>query len=234
VRIDELTQLFGVSEVTVRRDLKALGGRRGVERVRGGAFLTQRELSEYPIRNRETVRLNEKRRIGGAAAAQVCDGDTIVIGGGTTTAEMVPHLAECRDLVVITPALNIASALADHSSITVIVTGGILLGPELTLAGHYAEQTMRNLRADKLFIGVGALDLSAGLTSAHPSELGVDRAMMDSARQRFLLADHSKFNRVSTCVFGQLSELQCIITDDQAPPETVAQLRKMGIEVLCA
>lgn len=234
VRIPELTERFGVSEVTIRRDLRALARSFGVERVRGGAFLTRRELGDSPLHVRQVVNLQEKRRIGRAAAQLVEDGDTIIIGGGTTCAELARSLGDRRNLVVITLALNVAYILADFPGITVLVTGGMMVGPELTLAGYIGEQTLRALHADKLFLGANAFDLLLGLTTSHPSEIGISRAMIEAARERILLIDHTKFNRVSTCMIGRTDELNCIITDGQAPDDVVARIRELSIKVVIA
>jgi DeoR/GlpR family transcriptional regulator of sugar metabolism len=233
VRIDELAKRFGVSEVTVRRDLKTLQNNRNIERTRGGALLGNRELSEAPLAEREVVNRAEKQRIGRAAAQYVQDGDTIIIGGGTTTAELARSILDRRNLVVITPTINIATILADAPQITVLITGGVLLGREMTLAGHFGERALAALHADKLFFGVNAVCLKRGLTSAHPSEIGVDLAMLRAADERILLADHTKFGRASTCVIGEVNAVERIITDSETPEQTITLLREMGVEVIC-
>ena len=234
VQVAELAESFGVSEVTIRRDLNKLMRRHGVERVYGGAILTPREIEQPPLGSREVVNREEKRRIGRAAAQFVQDGDTIIVGGGSTTAELARNITDRRDLMVITPALNIAFILADSRQINLLVTGGIVIGPEVTLAGYFGEQTLGALHADKLFLGACAFDPRFGLTSAHPSEMGVNRAMIDAADECILLVDHSKIGRVSTCLIGETSELDCVVTDDRAPDDVVSQLAEMDIRVVRA
>ncbi|MEN6479834.1 MAG: DeoR/GlpR transcriptional regulator, partial [Anaerolineales bacterium] len=118
--------------------------------------------------------------------------------------------------------------------VTVLITGGILVGPEQTLAGHISEQALQGLHAGKLFIGVNALDIEHGLTSAHPSEIGVDMAMLRAADQRSVLADHTKLGRAATCAFGAVTEIHTLITDAQAPSALLDELRELGIEVIVA
>jgi DeoR family transcriptional regulator of aga operon len=222
-----------VSEVTIRRDLNELARQEKIERVYGGAILSQRELVQLPIQQRAAMNSEAKRRIGQAAARMVEDGDTIIIGGGTTTAELARNLAARRDLMVITPALNIAYLFAQHPEITVLVTGGIMIGPEVTLAGHFGERALSELHAGKLFLGASAFDPAVGVTSEHVSETGVNRAMIRAARQRTLLIDHSKFGSILTCLVCEAGELDCLITDSEAPAEAVAHLHELGIKVLC-
>ncbi len=233
VRVSDLATELGVSPMTIRRDLKALETRHGIQRVHGGALLDDRALSERPLSEREVVNAAEKRRIGRAAAELVQDGDTIIIGGGTTTAELARHLVDRQDLLVITPTINIAAILADCPGVTVLITGGVLLGPEMTLAGHFGEQALRALHAERVFFGVNAVDLERGLTSAHPSEIGVDQAMLHAADERILLADHTKFGHASTCVIGAITEVGHILTDDHLPADLAQRLRELGIEVSC-
>jgi len=234
VQVASLAERFGVSEVTIRRDLSALNGQSGLRRIRGGALLTPPDLHEATLQEREVVNRDEKARIGEAAAKFVLDGDTIIISGGTTTAELAKRLVHHNDLLVITPTINIATLLAGAAGVTVLITGGILVGPEQTLAGHISEQALSTLHASKLFMGVNALDIDHGLTSAHPGEIGVDQAMLNAADRCIILADHTKLGRTSTCAFGSVSDVDVLITDQQAPAEFVAELRELGVEVVLA
>jgi len=234
VQVASLAERFSVSEVTIRRDLTALDGHSGLRRIRGGALLTPPNLHEPTLQEREIVNREEKQRIGQAAAELVNDGDTIIIAGGTTTAELAKRLTRRSDLLVITPTINVAAILADAVGVTVLITGGILVGPEQTLAGHISEQALRTLHAAKLFISVNALDIDHGLTSAHPGEIGVDQAMLRAAEKRIMLADHTKLDRASTCAFGEITDMHMLITDQQAPAAFVAELRELGIEVILA
>ncbi len=232
VQVADLARRFNVSEVTIRRDLNQLRKHQGIERVYGGAILTQREREQPPLSNREVVNADAKRWIGRAAAELVEPGDTIIIGGGTTTVELARHLTDIKDLVVITPALNIAVMLAGAPGVTLLVTGGILVGPELTLAGHFGESMIETLNADKLFIGSCAFDPETGVTSAHLSEIGINQAMFRSGKQRILLVDHSKFNRIAPYTFGDTEQLDCVITDIHAPAKPLETLGKLGVQVI--
>lgn len=232
VQVAALAERFGVSEVTIRRDLSALDGQGGLRRIRGGALLTPPNLHEPTLLEREVVNRDAKQRIGQAAAELVEDGDTIIVAGGTTTAELAKRLTRHSDLLVITPTINVAALLSGSMGVTVLITGGILVGPEQTLAGHISEQALRTLHADKLFISVNALDIEHGLTSAHPSEIGVDMAMLRAANRRIVLADHTKLGRAATCTFGAVTEIHTLITDSDAPSRLLDDLRELGIEVI--
>ena len=184
--VAQLSRRFGVSAATVRRDLVQLSRRGLVERAHGGAVPMRVRhadvVPEPPILDRAAVLTDEKRRIGRAAAAHVVDGDTIVIAGGTTTAHMIPPLAERTGLTVVTNNLNVAGLLAPLSRITVIVIGGVLRHSELSLLGALAEDALDNLRVDKLFIGSSAIHVDHGLSADAPAEVQTYPALVAAAR----------------------------------------------------
>lgn len=214
--VAELSDHFKVSSATIRRDLSHLSQRGMIERAHGGVARRVRvatETPEPPLLNRASLQPEEKRRIGKAAAAHVHDAETIIISAGTTTAEMVPHLANRSGLTVITNALNIVLALAPFPNITVIVLGGVLRHSELTVLGSLTEDAMENLRADKLFMGSPAVHVDYGLSAENLAEASNDKTLMKSAREIVVLADHTKFGRVAMVRVSPLKRIRRIITD---------------------
>jgi DeoR/GlpR family transcriptional regulator of sugar metabolism len=234
VTVAELSEHFGVSAATVRRDLTQLSRRGMIERAHGGAARRVRsaaEMPEPPLMNRAALQTDEKRRIGKAAAEHVHDGETLILSGGTTTVEMVPHLATRKNLTVITNALNIVLALAPYPWITVIVLGGVLRHSELTVLGALGEDAMENLRGDKLFLGTSAIHLEYGLSAENFAEARSDQTLMASVREVVVLADHSKFGRVATVRVAPLMRIRRIITGRELPTEDVELLREQGVAV---
>lgn len=229
--VAELSRLFGVSQVTIRRDLDGLDSQGAIERAHGGAILAERAVPEPPVIHRMAEQVEEKKRIGEAAAKLVEDGDTIFIGSGTTTLEMARHLSGKKSLTVITNALNVANCLAERPEITVVITGGLLRHSELSMIGHLTEQALTNLRADKVFIGMRAVGLQDGLTSEHLPEITTDQAIIEFAAQVILLVDHTKFGKVSTALVAPLTSVHKIVTDSGTSPEMIEELRVLGIDV---
>jgi len=232
--VAELSRLFGVSQVTIRRDLDGLDSQGTIERAHGGAILAEQAVPEPPVIHRMAEQLEEKRRIGEAAAKLVEDGDTIFIGSGTTTLEIAHHLSGKKNLTVITNALNVANCLADHPEITVVITGGLLRHSELSMIGHLTEQALTNLRADKVFMGMRAVGLQDGLSSQHLPEITTDQAIIEFASQVILLVDHTKFGKVSTALVAPLTSVHKIVTDSTTSQEMIEELRVLGIDVLVA
>jgi DeoR/GlpR family transcriptional regulator of sugar metabolism len=171
----------------------------------------------------------EKRAIGAAAAQYVLDGETIIISSGTTTAEMIPHLANRQGLTVITNALNITLLLAQYPQITVIVLGGILRHSEMTTLGSLAEQALDNLRADKLFMGTRAVHAEYGISAENLAESHSDQALMKSARDIFVLADHTKFGKIATVRVATLDQVTRLITDGHLPDIELASIAETGV-----
>ena len=230
--VSELSKELSVSEPTIRRDLLRLSGRKLIRRVHGGAVLRNGVGFEPPVVQRRGLFAKEKERIGRAAAALVNDGETVILVGGSTTLEVVPHLAGKRDLTVITDSILIAERAAREADITVILLGGIVCPTELTVEGYLPQLCMRELHANKAIIGARAVNFAQGLMLDKVSEVTRFRECMRIADEVILVADHSKFGQVATAVLGPLTLVDRIVTDSGLPAEIAAGLREVGIEAI--
>lgn len=233
--VAELSECFGVSEATIRRDLLQLDEQGFVERAHGGAAPRSRGrhrgFPELPVLNRASLKVEEKKQIGKAASQYVEDGDVVIVSGGTTTAQMIPYLAKRQELTIITNALNIASLLAHYSNIEVIILGGALRHSELSMLGVLTEDVLRNLRADKLFMGTPAIHVNYGLSADDMTEVQSDRTILSSARDITVLADHTKFGKIATIRQAPIERLRCVVTDSNVSSNDVSSLRESGVEV---
>jgi DeoR family transcriptional regulator of aga operon len=231
--VEELSEQFGVSEATIRRDLEKLTGLGTVRRARGGALALPTAEPEPPIMRRASEYAEAKQRIGRAAAELVRDGETIFLGSGTTTQEVARHLGGRRDLKVITNALNIANVLAAFPEVSTIIVGGLLRNSELSMIGYLAEQALRDLRADKVIMGIRAVSVEHGLTNELGPETSTDRAIVRAAPELIVVADHSKLGRVATVAVAPLSAVHTLVTSAEAPAAIVEELRRQGLRVDC-
>ena len=233
--VGELSEKFGVSEATARRDLVLLTRQGLVERAHGGAVprraRAQRGFPEPPILVRAGLNAAEKRRIGEVAARFIEDGDTIIVNGGTTTEHLVPFLGDRQRLTVITNVLNVATLLAAHPHVTVVMLGGVLHHASFSLVGLLAEDALANLRADKLFAGIPAIHPDYGLSSDDMTEVQMDRAMLAAAREVTILADHSKFGNLATVRLAPMSRVKRVVTDGKTPAAYLDALREQGVLV---
>ncbi len=234
VTVSELCEQFGVSEMTVRRDLAALERKGLLRRVHGGAVSARGRSYEPPFLMRSSQHAQEKQRIAEAALPLIHDGDSIALDVGTTTLEIAKRLSDVRNLTIVTPSLHIANVLADNPHNRIILTGGILRPGELSLVGPFAERIFAELFVDKLFLGIGGLHLEAGLTEYNLEDAQVKRAMLCSAKECIVVTDSSKLGRIAFAAVGPISVMHTLITDDKADPAIVSRLEEMGVRVVVA
>ncbi len=232
--VAELSKLFEVSESTIRRDLEQLDEQGVIQRAHGGAVIAEPAAPEPPIIQRMAENEEEKRRIGRAAAELIRDAETVFLGSGTTTLEVARNLVEKDNLTVITNTLNIANLFAGKPNITVIVVGGLLRPSELSMIGHITEQVLKELHADKVIMGIRAIDVQAGLTNDYLPETMTDRAIINFSSEVILVADHTKFGKISTAYVAPVERITVLVTDSDTDPETLACLEEMGIRVIVA
>jgi DeoR/GlpR family transcriptional regulator of sugar metabolism len=233
-RVSELSEWLDVSAATIRRDLDRLYEMGQVRRIHGGAILAERAAPEHPVVQRMDENAEVKRRIGLAAAELVKEGETVFIGSGTTTLEVARNLVGRENLTVITNAFTVIEVLSQAAGIALISVGGFLRRSELSFVGHITEQALRELRPQKVIMGIRAASLEDGLTNDYLPEVSTDRVIIHSAPEVILVADHSKFGKVSTVLVAPMSAIHKLVTDDQTPPPIVAGLQEIGIEVLVA
>lgn len=230
--VSEIVEQFSISEATARRDLDTLASQGKVQRVHGGVIAVEKAPPELPILERESEQADEKARIGRAAAELVADKETIFLGSGTTVLEVARNLRDRKNLTVITNSLPVLNMLVGIKEITVISLGGMLRDSELSFIGHITEQSLGELRADKVIIGARAISLEQGLTNDFLPETQTDRAIMKVGREVILVADHTKINRVSTTFLAPLTDVDKLVTDKQTPRTFISALKAQGISLI--
>ena len=235
VTVDELAARFGISVVTIRSDLNALAAAGAVVRTHGGA-LVQRDTEELPITIKQKLHHDQKVRIAIEAARLIRDGETIVLDSGTTTAEIAKQIRGLRlqSLNVITNALNIAVLLANTPPVNLIMLGGQLRPNSYSLSGPQAVAALQGLYADRLFLGVDSLDPDIGLMTPHLLEAQLNAQMLKISREVIAVADSSKLITRNLSIIAEVEQLDKLITDRDADPTIVAELRRRGVEVVLA
>lgn len=233
-RVRELSTAFDVSEVTIRLDLERLEADGHILREHGGAYLKTVHQQVRSMALQHQTHLEEKRRIGRAAAKLVDDGETIIIDSGSTTTEVAANLTDRHELTVITNALNIALNLGAIPSIAVHMPGGQFKAPTLSLSGSKSAQYFEGIFAQKLFLATAAVSSEAGLTYPSLADLHVKRAMIESAEKVFLVADSSKIGRTSFSALAGIDVIDTLITDEGIPDKQRAAFETAGIQVIIA
>jgi DeoR/GlpR family transcriptional regulator of sugar metabolism len=231
--VPEICERFSVSEATARRDLEMLAEQGRIQRVHGGAIAVDQAPPESPILDRQDEQADSKRRIGQAASRLVKDGDTVFLGSGTTVLSVARALRDHKNLTIITNSLPVMNTLSNTGH-TLICLGGMLRHSEQSFIGHITEQALAEVRADKVVIGTRAISLEQGLTNDYMPETMTDRAILRAGREVIIVADHSKFGRVSTVMLAPIESVHTIVTDPETPQDFVVGVQERGIRVVIA
>lgn len=232
VAVPDLSRRFKTSEVTIRNDLKDLHQRGLIRRAHGGAVKVATVSTDPSLKIKAELHADEKRRIGAAAAALINDGESIILDSGTTTQQIARQIKHKKDLKVITNGLNIAMELFGAKDIQLILLGGVIRQNSLSAVGHFAEDMLGQLSADKLFLAVDACDVEFGLSTPNVEESQVNQAMARIAREKILVADSSKFGKRSLSRIVPLTYIDTIITDRALPLETQTELRSRDVKLI--
>ena len=204
-RVRDLATAFSVSEVTVRQDLERLEGDGHVVREHGGAYLKSAQQQVRAMALHHLINMDQKQRIGRAAAKLVSDGETIILDSGSTTTEVAANLIGRERLTVITNALNIALMLGGQPTCEVHMPGGQFKAPTLSVSGERSADYFNGLFAQKLFLATAAVSIEEGLTFPALSDISVKQAMIQSAEKVYLVADSSKIGTRSFSSLGRKS-----------------------------
>lgn len=242
VSMEQLCREFGVSINTIRRDLDTLAQRGQVKKVYGGVVAlggpeqggapVTRELMDFQVRNQEC--LGEKSRIGRRAAAFVNHGDTIFLDSGSTTLQMIGYLAEKKNLTVVTYSLPALAALAQYPQIRAIALPGVVLGRTASVVGARTCQALRQFNCSKAFMGCTGLSITRQLTNATFEEFEVKQVALAQSKVHYLLADHEKFDHAALMTYGQLADMDYLITDMAPDEQYQAYLAEQNVELVLA
>jgi DeoR/GlpR family transcriptional regulator of sugar metabolism len=233
-RVGDLAARFGVSAVTIRKDLDVLESERRLIRTHGGAIAFDRSRPELAFDIRERLQADEKLRIGAAAAALVHDGESIVMDASTTALSVARHLKArggWSQLTVITNGLRLASELAGHPGIVVLMLGGRVRWEALSVVGQLGDGLFSRINVQKAFLGAAGFTVESGLADATDEEAQIKRSMVAAAREVIAIVDHTKWERAAFATFCPTDKVGMVLTDDAAPDPMVRALRARGVQV---
>ncbi|MGB7730817.1 MAG: transcriptional repressor AgaR [Candidatus Acidiferrum sp.] len=231
VLVGDLAKHFRTSLITIRKDLEFLHHQGQLERTHGGALPVKTgAVMDHSLQEKERQHRQEKIQIAAAAARMIGKDQVVILDSGTTTMAIARACRQIKNLTIITNATNIAMELAD-SPVEVILTGGVLRRNSYSLVGPLAEESLRKLSADLLFLAVDGFDVRYGLTTPNLLEARVNRAMAESARRTVVVCDSSKFGRRSLSLILPTSAVHETITDKNIPKQDLKALRDAKVEV---
>ena len=222
----QLSEMFGLSEDTVRRDLRELDAEGLLQRVHGGA------IASFAERNQ--LESGAKRAIAKAAAALIAPGQVVIIDGGTTSAELVRQLPANLNATIVTHSPSVAVGLVDHPTVEVILIGGRLYKHSIVSVGAAAVEAMSHIRADLYFMGVTGVHPTAGLSTGDLEEAYIKRALAARAAETVVLASAAKLNAASQYAIGDITLAHTIIVERATDDALIAPLQQAGVSVLKA
>ncbi|MCK5584737.1 DeoR/GlpR transcriptional regulator [Candidatus Bipolaricaulota bacterium] len=232
--VAELSKAFGVSHVTIRSDLEALGNQGVLQRNRGGAVANPTARFTPAFQERSSVNKDAKQAIAKMAADLVGEGDWLILDAGSTALYVADHFMN-RQMTIAVNSTYTANKLVDAPNVDLIHIGGSLYRPSLSFVGKLAEAHLDELRFDRVLLGVNGVS-ETGISVNNVIEVGIKRQMIDSATEVIVLADSSKLGIESLARIAPLDQIHKLVTNKEASPEILKRIRKAQpeLEVLLA
>jgi DeoR/GlpR family transcriptional regulator of sugar metabolism len=215
VRVSDLSQMLGVSDMTIRRDLETLARQGLVAKVHGGATTIEYGSTDEPGFAAKSIREpREKEAIAAQAVGLIQPGSAVALTAGTTTWTLARHLRNVPNLTVVTNSIKVAEVLyqSERADLTVVLTGGVRT-PSEALVGAVAVSTVRSLHFDVVVMGVHGIDARAGLTTPNLSEAETNQAFVEAARRLIVVADHTKWGVIGLSQIASLDAVSTLVTD---------------------
>lgn len=233
VSVAELSEIFGVSTVTIRKDLNDLSEKGEVERTHGGAMSLNKSSYEEIEAAKEMTNIESKREIARKALRLIKEGSTIILDAGSTAQELAQLLVEekVKGVTVITYALNIAYTLRHCRDYNVVILGGQFRHGMMTFVGPYTNKMLKELHADICFIGINGYTMEEGLTTPNPYEAEVKRNIILRSKKCVLLADSQKYGKICMAKVGDVDEIDILVTDDALSEVARRELEERGVRI---
>ena len=237
ITVAMLCETLNASEATIRRDLTTLESDGKLERTHGGAISTNAITLEYEetFLQKELQFASEKKSIAMKAFELIKDHDSILLDAGTTTLEIAKLIGQSQlRLTVVTNSTILSQAISYNDKVELYVVGGKVRLNTLATVGNTAIDMIKRFCVNKVFIGINGITISNGLTTPDLEEAEMKRAMLESGITRYVLADHTKFDKVALCQVAPLSMIDGIITDNALAQDQAAAFEKNDITVILA
>ncbi len=235
VKVDDLSDMFNISKVTIRNDLRELEKEKPwIKRIYGGAVIQEGSKLEISFREKERKNIEEKVCIARKAVEFIRPGDSVIFDGGTTTLQIAKELkkASIEDVTVVTNSLFIAVELVDVPTVELIVTGGVKRENSYSLIGPLSEKVLSEVHVDKAFLGTTGFSKNCEFMTPSIMEAETKRRLMAVSDKHFIVTDSSKFDRVAFAVFARGDEIDYVLTDKGISEDVKRLLEENGIEVI--
>jgi DeoR family transcriptional regulator of aga operon len=234
VKVSELAESLGVTQTTIRKDLKYLEAQGVLQRAHGSAIPPSQQIMDINLSAKKLINYEAKQKIAEKAASLIKSDDSILIASGSTITLFAEALKPKGRLNVVSISVNISAHLGDIPGITVMQVGGILYGNTLSVLGAEASNTIENLFCSKVFFGIDGLDLDYGITCGTGEEASITQKMIQSAQTSIVLADSSKLGKRGFARICEVGDIDILITDSGLPMEARQKIEDMGVKLIIA
>jgi DeoR/GlpR family transcriptional regulator of sugar metabolism len=232
VRVVELSKQYGASEVTIRNDLAELEQLGFLERIPGGALLSLRNYHSMDFQQRKEQHSQEKIEIAKAVSTLIHDGQSLIIGSGTTTYYVALELKRLKDLKILTNSFSVAAELGTIPTFQVILLGGSYNAQYQFTYGEDALAQLKKYKADNFILALDGISLHGVLTTYHAEEAELTRLMIERSKSTIIAADHSKIGRESFTYLGSIKQADYLVTDKQIDKQLLKKMEMTGISIL--
>ena len=231
VKVNQLSKMFGISEVTIRNDLAKLESMGMLERVHGGAVSTYRAHYRMSISERMKTNADEKRRIATEVASMLSDDDTLMISSGTTSLYVLEELKKLRNLTVVTNAIYFSQESANSRDLNIILLGGIVDPKDQLTYGDDVINQLKRYKADKFILSVDGVNCDDGISTYHYLDAEINRQMIARAKKTIVVADYTKIGRIGFAHISPLEDIDILITNKNINEDEIQEIKDRGVEV---
>lgn len=231
VVVADLSNIFNVSEETIRRDLEKLENEKILKRTYGGAYLDQKMINEVPVWIREEAYKEEKEWIGVKCAKMISDDAVIILDSSTTSLYIAKKIKNNKKITVITNSLKVTNELSSDENINLICIGGSLRHRSQSFVGHNGLSNLKNYFADMAFVSCSGVDLKNGITDSNEYEAEIRKLMLQQSDYKVLIIDHTKLNKTAFKFIAPISEVNKLVTTKPLPVQWKKHLQQQGISI---
>lgn len=232
IKVIDVAKELDVTTVTIRKDLKLLEEKGLLYRTHGSASPVNPHMGDRAITEKEKLKIDEKRKIGIAAATLVTDNDSILINSGSTVCAFASQINAETHLMVVTASLKVTNILSEHENINILQLGGHYRRRSMSVIGNYTLGFLDEIACTKFFLGVDGVDPTFGVTTSNIEEAELNKAMMNASLKTVVLCDSSKFGRRGFGKICDLDKIDIIITDSGISDSMKKHIEEEGVELI--
>lgn len=232
VKVVEIAKELDVTTVTIRKDLKLLEEKGLLYKTHGSASPINPHMADRHVAEKEKIHVEEKERIGIAAAGLIEPNDTIIVNSGSTILAFVEKIRPEGALTLVTPCVKVTLSICDMENVNIFQLGGMFHKRSLSVIGSHAQHLLENVSCSKLFLGVDGIDIDWGVTTSNVEEAELNRDMMKAASKTIVLCDSSKFGKRGFGKICGVDSIDVVITDAGISSVMKKELEEQGVRVI--